>query len=1266
MHAMARGAGYGLMLTPGEVTLELRGTTSLHMRVVGAQRGALAQATDQLTGTANYFLGNDPKRWRTGVPTFGKLRCENIYPGIDLVFYGNQQQLEYDFRVAPEADPNQIKLDFRGADRIHLGKEGDLILQTRAGKLRMRKPLVYQEHDGQRREIAAQFVLSAKRQVSFRVADYDRAQPLIIDPTLVYSVVTPGNGSNVINGTAVDTIGNAYFVGTTNSTNFPTMVPYQSMRSTGFDVFVQKFDPTGVLVYSTYLGGNGDDIGRGIAVDSSGNAYITGWTFSSTFPTKNPFQAARSTAPDAFVAVLNSAGSDLIYSTYLGGSGDDRAYAIAVDSSQNAYITGQTFSINFPTSSPYQAARNGTADVFVTKFNPTGSALTYSTYLGGSQSFEIGNGIAADSDGNAYVVGQTASTDFPRVNPLQMNKGDTSTFQFDAFLTKFGPSGAPIFSTYLGGSGNDIAFAVALDSSRNIYITGATDSFDFPTLNPLYTLNGNGVDAFVTKVNAAGSQLLFSTYLGGNADDFGRGIAVDPTTGNIFITGITASPDFPLLRALQTQGGSGVFQSRNGGTNWNYFNAGLSSPFGTTPTNINALAINPLDSSIYAATAGGVYKSTGGPSGWIVVDQNFTAYSITVDPFLSLNVYEGNFGRVSRSTDGGVTWTDSTTGLPSTTVNSIVVDPTNSSNVFVGTGSASSGGGVYKSTDSGVTWTSVSTGLPTSATNSLLIDPANPQILYAGAGSSSSGGVWRTTNGGTNWSSMSTGLPNKGVLALSFDPTTSTTLLAASIGGIYKTTNSGGNWSPLLTTNFSPLSIAVDPTNPNIIYFGSETLSGQGVFKSNDGGATWTAIGLTDARVTSLAIDRFSGAINAGCGLLASTDPNTDMFLTALNGSGSMILFSSYLGSSAHDEAHGVALDSNCNALVGGVSYSTVGPFGPLPVPNARLIAEPDVVYTGTASSKDPANSTAGKVGGVCGTDCPPITVGTDPLSFHTEDNVYRGVPIRGGTPPYTVTSTSPLPAGLHLLIDDFGTLVIRGVPTQQKPPTNITINVRDSKNCLGSGSVSVTVDPKPAKALQVGKEPVPDNPYDPIARTVTFVVTVINTTGATLDHVDLTDLASFSKSSSPHPAIVSVISDSPAWSCTNFGTTLHCQDNGMPNGAIVHFTVVCDVSKVIPGDFFTNNAGGSGNSGTTRFEDYSTASFTIPPPGMTLTKDAGGIHVTVTGAAPNTQYHMQASADLSPGSFQNVGTVMSSVNGVVQFTDPNPGNRKFYRLVYP
>jgi hypothetical protein len=571
---LTRGPGYALFLTPNEAVLSLQPLAAansfagaiptapaadvLRMQLIGANSAPSAVGLDALAGKSNYLIGNDPSQWHTDVPNFGGVEEHGVYPGVDLVYYGNQRQLEYDFDVAPGTDPGVIRLAFQGAESMALDAQGNLLLHTSGGDVVEQAPVLYQASGGVRQVISGHYVLGDNGQVGFAVGAYDSSKTLVIDPTLSYSTYLGGNGTNVAFGIAVDGSGDAYLAGYTDAANFPTANPIQPVNGGGglSVAFVAKFNAAGTaLVYSTYLGGSGSDgdEARAIAVDSSGDAYVAGQAYSKNFPTVNAFQPASGGALDAFVTKIDAAGSALVYSTYLGGSGNDEATGIAVDAAGNAYVTGNAGSTDFPTANPLQPAHAN--DAFVTKLNATGSALVYSSYLGGEGGAES-NGIAVDPAGNAYVTGATAATDFPTVNAIQPNLGGSGLGVGNAFVSKINAAGSGlVYSTYLGGSNLEIGFGIAADTAGNAYVTGWSSSANFPTVNALQVVVSDGTHAFVSAINATGSALRYSTRLGGTGIDLGFGIAVD-SAGDAFVTGSTSSSDFPTVNPTETFNGS--------------------------------------------------------------------------------------------------------------------------------------------------------------------------------------------------------------------------------------------------------------------------------------------------------------------------------------------------------------------------------------------------------------------------------------------------------------------------------------------------------------------------------------------------------------------------------------------------------------------------------------------------------------------------------------------------------------------------------------
>jgi Calx-beta domain/Beta-propeller repeat/Domain of unknown function (DUF4214) len=565
---LTRGRGYELLLTPAETFFAFprhhkhSRKQIVSLKLSGANRKAKGTGLNPLQGRSNYLIGNDPARWRTNVESFAKVRYEQVYPGIDLVYHGSRKQLEYDFELAPGADPRVIRLAFSREVRPRISIDGDLVLRTPAGELREQRPVAYQNIDDEHRAVAARYVLLSHRRVGFELGSYDQTKPLVIDPTLVYSTYLGGNGDDIASSIAVDQNNNIYVAGVTGSTNFPTANPAFPTNAGLSDIFVTRIDAAGAnVVYSTYVGGSGIDRASGIAVDSGGNAYVVGRvdSTSTNFPTTPGVIASsyRGGDFDAVVFKLNVQGNALVYSTYLGAEENDSIEGVAVDSSGNAYLTGGTKSSGFPTTvNAFQGNRAGDTDAFLTKINPTASSLLYSTYLGGGGT-DRGSGVAFDVNGNAYLAGYTASGDFPTVDAFQSSFGGS----FDAFIAKFDTtqSGAAslVYCSYLGGTADDKAYGVTLDSAAaNAYIVGHTSSSDFPVLNPAQPLSGGNFDAFIAKVSSAGAK-VYATFLGGSADDRGTGIAVN-TTNDVYVTGFTLSTNFPTVSPIQISNGGGA------------------------------------------------------------------------------------------------------------------------------------------------------------------------------------------------------------------------------------------------------------------------------------------------------------------------------------------------------------------------------------------------------------------------------------------------------------------------------------------------------------------------------------------------------------------------------------------------------------------------------------------------------------------------------------------------------------------------------------
>ena len=550
----------GASRAPHEVEPAPLRQVGLRMWLEGGAEHAAIEASEPLETRSNYFLGNDPNAWRTDIPNYGALRYRDVRPGVDLLLRGSEDgRIEYDLVVAPGASA-ELVMRLEGAERLAVVDDGAIEVHVAGVVLRQSAPVAYQEVEGRRVPVVARYRVLGGARVGFEVGAYDRGRVLVIDPVLEYSTYLGGSSSDEARGIAVDGAGAAYVTGHTSSTNFPTTTgAVQTANPGSWDVFVAKLNPAGSgLVYATYLGGTSNDYCRGIAVDGAGEAYVTGETSSANFPsTTGAAQTTNAGSYDAFVAKLNAAGSGLVYATYLGGSSTDYGYGIAVDGAGAAYVTGQTRSSNFPTTTgAVQTTNAGSPDVFVAKLNAAGSGLVYSSYLGGTSS-DWGQALAVDAAGAAYVTGYTQSTNFPTTMGAAQTtyRGNT-----DVFVAKLNSAGSGlVYATYLGGTNTDYSHGLAVDGAGAVYVTGYTGSTNFPTTTgALQTTNAGGADVFVAKLNAAGSGLIYATYLGGTSGEIGYGLAVDGA-GAAYVTGQTGSTNFPTT--------TGAVQTANAGSN---------------------------------------------------------------------------------------------------------------------------------------------------------------------------------------------------------------------------------------------------------------------------------------------------------------------------------------------------------------------------------------------------------------------------------------------------------------------------------------------------------------------------------------------------------------------------------------------------------------------------------------------------------------------------------------------------------------------------
>ena len=1257
---LSHGPGYDLFLTSTEAVLRVhkprvlqpdqskdanvREGTVLRLKMLGASATPQVEGQEELLGKIHYLIGNDRAKWHRNIPTYKKAYFKDVYPGIDVVYYGTQRELEYDFVIGPGANPKLIKFSVEGADRIRLDKSGRLLLGLKDGEVSLNKPVIYQlDENGSRREVKGTYVVNGN-EVRFKLERFDASKPLVIDPVLSYSTLLGSGNQDNASSIAVDSQGNAYVTGTTDFTGFPTTPGAFKTVSNSGGAFVTKLDPTGSsLVYSTYLNGdNGTTNGLGIAVDSTGNAHVTGITSSNTFPTLNGLKttstffttadaaanwnnrneglvgeiSAVAVAPngpntlyaatsdgvyrstdggshwsktpsagvsnvsfasaiavnpgnastvyisifsglyrtidggnnwtqvntiplnfsgvtaivfdpvtpstmyvgaangvfkstdsgatwivqnnfgipgtpniralaidpttpstiyagtvnngifkstnggavwtgmntgmggpsptnvnviaidpanpatiytghgfsgginkstngaaswtplttdvpqgqvtgivvssagvfaavgssgvikstnggtswtpanaglwnlsvrflvphpsnastiyassgfifsfDAFVTKLNASGSGLLFSTLLGGNLDDIGNSIAVDTSGNISVAGQTNSLNFPAVNAVQGppASNTCSEGFVTKFNPSVPSYVFSTYLRGNQC-DNANGVAVDTSGNVYVTGQTSSSDFLTANAFQGSLG--GGFSPDAFVTKLTTTGALTYSTYLGGGSSEAGHAIAADSSGNAYVTGFTSSGNFPTQNPIQPNNAGGTfagDVFITKLNSTGSALVFSTYLGGSGGDIARGIALD-SANNVYVTGYSDSIEFPLTEgALHTK--SPIYKSIDGAANWDNDN------YGFNATTITSMVIHPTQpSTVYVGTTTGVFKTINGGRTWTPMNNGLTTRNVTamvIDPaapatlYVAISSFQNDFG-IYKSTDGGASWIRRSTGINHNSLLSLAIVPSAPNTLYLGVAQCCSPTShIYKTTDGADNWALIPN-VPAVTPESIAIDPLNNATVYVA--DSFPGALYKSTNSGTSFDKIDV-VVNSAVRWVGVSPHTAGLVYVNTDQGVFRSTNGGTNWTQLPNRSGR---IYFDPVSPSILYLLSPQFSSQpGVFKSIDSGQTFTAVnkGLNTPVPAALVIDPLKPST-----LYFGSTPlsGLDAFVTKLNPAGSSMVFSTFVGgpppntfSSNNAQAFGIAVDSSGNAYIAGLTVSSGFPVTP-------------------------------------------------------------------------------------------------------------------------------------------------------------------------------------------------------------------------------------------------------------------------------------------------------------------------------------------------
>ncbi|MBI1761339.1 MAG: SBBP repeat-containing protein [Acidobacteria bacterium] len=909
---LARGHGYQVFLTEDKATLRLaqaNGDAAALRFSFGSGTGTPV-GLNELPTKSNYILGNDPQAWRANISNFARVEYRALQPGVDLAFYGTQRALEYDFIVAPGADPAELTITIEGADKLELATNGDLLLRVGDAVVTQRAPVSRQRQ----RQVHSRYLLKGGNQIGFAVEGYDRAQSLVIDPVIDYSTFLGGIGSDEGFAIAVDNAGNAYLTGTTYSNNFNTFAPLQTLNRGGkYDAFVTKLNAAGnAIVYSTYLGGSAEDSGQGIAVDSLGNAYIAGITNSPDFTTRNAFQPAlNGQANDAFITKLNSDGTAIIYSSYLGGSNIDQAFAIALDAGNNAYLAGSTASTDFNTRSPLQPANRGGADAFIAKVNASGSALVYSTYLGGS-GLDEARGVAVDAAGNAYLTGSTASNDFNVLNAIQANNRG----QQDAFVAKLNVNGsALIYSTYLGGAELDAAYDVAVDVNGNAYVTGNTFSTDFRTVDPFQANNRGSSDAFISKFNDNGSVLLFSTYLGGTQGDFGRAIGLG-VNNEILVAGRTSSTDFNNVNAVQdsnrgnldafvskfnAQGSALLYSTYLGGAQDDFAfglavdNAGNAYITGDTRSTdfntrnpVQAANRGGLDAFVSKLNASGTdlaystYLGGSGEAGNAYV----TGYTSSND-YITRNPLQATsrgglevFVTKILADSNDIAFNTYFGGNGSDTGNAIAVD---------------GGGNAY------ITGATTSTNLPT----------RNPwQPAFGGGGLDAFVAKFNASGSNLIYSTYLGGSFGDQARGIAVDAAGNAYITGSTFSDNFPTQG------PLQATHRGLGDAFITKLNAAgsaLLY--STYLGGAATDEAN-------AIAIDATGAAYIAGDTFSSDFNTRNALQASTRGQQDAFIAKLTPDGAQLAYSTYLGGRRNDLANGIAVDAGGNAYITGSTTS--------------------------------------------------------------------------------------------------------------------------------------------------------------------------------------------------------------------------------------------------------------------------------------------------------------------------------------------------------
>jgi uncharacterized protein (TIGR03437 family) len=893
---------------------------------LGGNKSAEIVPIDELATRTSYFVGSR-NRWLRGVPHYRRLVFKNLYRGVDVEYHTDGRELQFDLLIQPGADPRVIRMDVRGADNVRITPAGDLEMTVGDRHIIQHRPYIFQRLGGGVTSVQGSYLRLGKSRIGFAVSRYDTRSPLIIDPVLTVAALA---GTSVPSGFAVDGIGNIYVAGLISTLTPPGSALRYTFGSASLRAVIRKFTPAGdALLYEAYIGADDLVVPETIAVAADGTCYVGGHTEATDLPVTGMAPQQQSAgSSDGFLLRLNQAGSELLLSTYWGGSGSDEVRALAVDGSGSIYLAGATTSSDFPTLNAIQNRLASTlGNAFATKLDPAGKTI-YSTYLGGT-GYDRANSLGLDARGNVVITGYSDSTDFPTTPGAFMRTVSDAPVWTNAFVAKIDASGKLVYSTYLGGSRHDSANGCALQPDGSAIVVGATTSLDFPvSANALQPTNAAGIDkssAFITRLSADGTAVIYSSYLGGSFATGANAVALDGG-GNAVIVGGTDAPDFPTLNPIQSvkdgKTPTLLYRSMDGGASWQPL------PLAGSFTAITAVSFSPTDSrTLFAATDGGVMKSSDSGQTWISSSNGLptafvngasgrTITSLAVDQKTG-TLYAGQ-GGVSKSSDGGSTWVQLSRTLDQT-IYAISVDPNDSSRIY-----ALGFNGLYRTTDGGQTWLQLSEGLPRGQLEGidLVMDPQHSSTLYA---ATYVNGLFKSTDGGDTWAPANQGLVNLSattfVSAIAISTSQPGVLYLAGNSGtapaLFRSTDGASSWTMISSPSTSdpPSSILIDPGNSQILYIG--TNAGR-LYKSTDAGASWQPLTLAWTsryehlgnlfpKMPVIADDARSNTLFAGIWQTTS-----DAFISkmTINAGAAKILYSTFLGSTGDDYGLSTAADA--------------------------------------------------------------------------------------------------------------------------------------------------------------------------------------------------------------------------------------------------------------------------------------------------------------------------------------------------------------------